>query len=139
MIKASAIYWGVIVILGLIDAIRIKKAKGVVPNIKHWVGDLLAGIGAVITIGFTSPQGHTFMFSFWWAFFVAAGFVFMRLAFCDISLNLWRRMKIDYQSPTTSSYVDQHTGKLSFWQKRALGVAGWGLLLFIHYLIFKHG
>jgi hypothetical protein len=137
MIKASAIYVVITCLLALFDAYRIKKAKGIVENINHKVSSGLGFIGMVIAVGPFWPKTAPVLLALLYAAIACLACAFIRLAIFDPCLNLERRMKIDYESSTTSSYVDQHTGKLSFWQKRAIGVAGWGLLLFIHYAIFK--
>lgn len=136
MIKASLLYSAITVLLALIDAIRIKKAKGIVENINHKVSSTLAGIAMVIVnVCFIHGAlcGDYFLK---WVLFIFA-FTSIRLALYDPLLNLMRRMKIDYESPTTSSYVDQHTNKLTFWDKRIFAFGAWAALVYIHYLIFK--
>lgn len=138
MIKASLLYAAITMLLALIDAIRIKRAKGIVANINHETSVLLAIWSAAIPLSIVFWNYHT-----WTALLVVklAMFVFafiaLRLLFYDGFLNIFRRMKIDYESPTTSSYVDQHTNKLTFWDKRILALAAWFALASIHWLIFK--
>lgn len=136
MIKASLIYAAITVLLALIDAIRIKRAKGIVENINHFWSSLFAALGIVIVaamdIGKYSIKDYFIFNLFLWP---ACGCI--RWVVFDIALNLFRRFKIDYTSPTTNSQIDRIFNKESFWAKRVLGLAAWMGLVFIHYLIFK--
>jgi hypothetical protein len=146
MIRVSLIYAATTILLALIDAIRIKAMKGKVENINHNVSSVLGGICA-------------FVVAFWWAIdvrlpfnlqtvgialFVGASFFVVRLVFYDVSLNFFRiitktnpTMRLDYESATTSSYVDNHSHPIGFWEKRALALAAWFILCILSRLIFK--
>lgn len=146
MIVLSIIYAIVTSLLALVDAIRVKIAMGKVPNISHKVSYKLAGIlgGSVIGWWWVS-LGLSFT---WWSVLavalVSVGFVGIRLALYDLLLNVFRLLtgtnptgRIDYESPTTSSYVDNHSRPTGFWMKRVLGVAGWAAMFLLYKLIFK--
>lgn len=138
MIKASLIYTVVTILLALVDAIRIKKAKGVVGNINHELSFFLAAFGGsfLMCVMFWGKGEFSFK-RFVEVVLLLASFGFIRLVIYDIFLNLFRRLKINYQSSTTNSYVDNHTTLITFWEKRAIGLAGWVGVGIVHYLIFK--
>lgn len=149
MITPSLIYAGVTVLLALVDAIRIKIKWGSEDNISHNVSDALAWGGAVIVFGvylvFTK-EGVTLSL---WEYVLsgminALQFIAVRLAVYDPFLNLFRiltktnpTMRLDYESATTSSYVDNHSHPIGFWRKRALALAAWFILCILSRLIFK--
>jgi hypothetical protein len=138
MLKASLIYTGITILLALIDAIRIRKAKGIVDNINHKVSAGLACFMATVTVIVWMPK---WVVGIWlalgWGFYMGIALALVRVIIFDPSLNIARRMKINYESPTTSSYIDNHSRPIGFWEKRTIGLAGWGILLFVHYAIFK--
>lgn len=148
MITPSLIYAGITILLALVEAIRFKVRWGKVANINHKVSEWLAIAGAVPVLWFWIANVDESISSVWWKFFVAAdliGFAFIaiRLAIYDPLLNFLRiltktnpTMRLDYVSTETSSYEDQHSEKLGFWQKRALGVTAWAVLFVIYSKIF---
>lgn len=110
------------IVCALIDWYRIKSVHGEVENIsKSWtvfLGGLICFIG--YGIFHKDPQ-----------FFI--DFIIQLLLFCllfasirgslyDISLNVFRKRKIDYESTKTNSKFDkkEQKWKLSFWQQRAI-------------------
>jgi hypothetical protein len=144
MITASLIYIGVTFLLALVDAIRIKVKWGKVPNIDHKLSSelalILSGPVASVCILNTEPFGWTWLLRF---DIIFAGLIAVRFAFYDLFINFLRiltktnpTMRLDYVSTKTSSYEDQHSEKISFWQKRAIGVAGWVVIMFVYYKIF---
>jgi len=145
MIDSSIIYAIVTILLALTDAIRVKIAMGKVPNINHKVSWKLGiGAGASVLIWweiFVLPGN-------WWSLLAAAiaalGFVGIRFALYDLCLNGFRILmgtnptgRIDYVSPTTSSYLDEHSEKVPFWAKRIIGGMVWLLMFLAYKLIFK--
>lgn len=146
MIKASLIYAAVTILLAFVDSVRIKRAKGIVENIDHgWSVAFAIWSGTLVIMLFIEPY-HLVNYEFLaeWdinklmqGIFAIPMFIFIRMCFFDISLNLWRRFKIDYESLTTSSYVDQHTNKLTFWDKRFIAMGAWFVCWLLYYLIFE--
>lgn len=145
MITPSLIYAGVTVLLGLVDAIRIKAIWGKSRNIDHGASTAL-GIMTALTVCFITMWGN--ISNFWWALLwfvlLSAMFVVIRLAIFDPFLNLFRiltktnpTMRLDYESATTNSYVDNHSHPIGFWGKRALALAAWFILCILSRLIFK--
>lgn len=145
MILASLIYVGVTFILALVDAIRIRIKYGKVPNIDHRVSSALA-------LFFAGPLTSACIlnieaFGLVWFFrfiIIFVALLAIRFAFYDIMINFIRiltktnpTMRLDYVSIKTSSYEDQHSEKLSFWQKRGLAVVGYAVVLFVYYKIFS--
>lgn len=144
MIQASLIYIGVTFLLALVDAIRIQVKYGKVPNIDHRVSDalalLLVGPLTLVCIMNTEAFGWLWVLRFIMIFIVL---VAIRFAFYDPMINFLRiltktnpTMRLDYVSTKTNSYEDQHSEKLSFWQKRGLAVLGYAMVLFVYYKIF---
>jgi hypothetical protein len=137
MIRASLIYMGVTFLLALVDAIRINIArrKGQ-SNIAHKVSTELAAIFGVV-VAATGIWGDK-KFGLDWIYrllIVQVALVFIRLIFYDPLLNVLRRLPLDYESGTTSSWIDRHV-HFSFWQKRAIGVAAWVIIVLVYYKIF---
>jgi len=141
----SIIYTIITILLALTDAIRVKIAMGEVPNISHkvsWKLGIATGAGVLIWWEIFVLPGN------WWSLLAAAitalGFVGIRFALYDPCLNIFRLWtgtnptgRIDYVSTTTSSYVDQHSEKLPFWAKRAMGAVGWLVMFLLYKVIFK--
>lgn len=148
MIKASLIYAAFTILLAIIDAIRIKVKWNKVANINHKVSTDLALYAGAITLAIWVVLNCK-IGEWHWAYLAAfalvgLGCVCIRLMFYDICLNIFRiitktnpTLRLDYQSPTTSSYIDQHTEKIDFWEKRILAVEAWLILFFIYHAIFK--
>jgi hypothetical protein len=142
MVRASLIYAVVTILLALVDAIREKVKWGKVANISHKISWQLAAVTGIIVSAFfvwhnplplTLAKQGVIMISF----------IAIRLVLFDPAQNLFRiflktnpTMRLDYVSVKTSSYEDQHTEKLSFWQKRAIGVVGWVIVLLVYNKIF---
>jgi hypothetical protein len=113
------------------------------PNIDHKLSRELAGIsiGIVAAIGVINAE----KFGIHWLYrylVVCVGLLAIRFAFYDVCINFLRivtktnpTMRLDYSSITTSSWVDQHID-LFFWQKRAIGVVGWVMVLLVYNIIF---
>lgn len=146
MIIPSLLYTVITILLALVDAIRVKIAIGKVPNISHKVSYRLAGILGGSVIGW---WWYSLGLSFTWCTILAValvsvGFVGIRLALYDPVLNAFRLLmginptgRIDYESPTTSSYVDNHSRPMPFWMKRFMGATGWLLMFLLYKVIFK--
>ena len=103
------------VIAAHIDSIRIKKSKKA--NINHFYS---------VVIGFAFFLITGFLFNVKWGLF-ALICVGIRGVFYDPILNLFRGLKIDYTSKTTTSLTDKFL--TDFWTERV--VYGVGLILFI--------
>lgn len=144
MKQASLIYIGVTFLLALVDAIRIRVKYGKVANIDHGFS---AGLSLVLTgplvsicILNTDAFGWVWILRF---FIIFVGLIGIRVAFYDICINFLRiitktnpTMRLDYVSTKTSSYEDQRSEKISFWEKRAIGVAGWVIVFLVYNKIF---
>lgn len=144
MIQPCIIYAVVTIFLSWVDAMRIKYVYGKQPNINHTVSTQLAiwsGFGVyawwVIKIPLT-----------WWLaiaiILMVASFIGIRLVLFDIFLNLFRIWtgtnptgRVDYESATTSSYIDNQSRPMPFWLKRAMGVAGFAVMFLLYKVIFK--
>lgn len=144
MIAPSLIYAVATILLAFVDAVRIKVKWGKAGNIDHEASAAL-GIMTAFTVCFITMWGH--ISNFWWALLwfvlLSAMFVVIRLAIFDPFLNLFRiltktnpTMRLDYESATTSSYVDNHSHPIGFWRKRALALAAWFVLSIIYHFIF---
>lgn len=145
MIQASWVYACVTIILALIDAIRIKANWGKVDNIDHVESWMLAFFsGGAVCFYYVGHQHLEFLgFILLSGLLTVIAFIAIRLAVYDPVLNFLRillkinpTMRLDYVSTETSSYEDQHSEKIGFWQKRALAVAAWGGIAFVYYKIF---
>lgn len=145
MLLASIIYVGVTLLLSLIDSIRIKVSYGKVGNIDHNMSTSLAVLTGGLTLMFTPhPEFGLNFITLLGIILILFGFIGIRIGLYDPILNLFRilmktnpTMRLDYESPTTSSYVDNHSRPIGFWQKRVLSIGVWGACWFIYYSIFK--
>lgn len=126
MIKASLIYTAVTILLALVDAYRIKKAKGVVENINHEVSASYAIYGGAITLviwtvlSYKPGEWH-------WNYLIkvlilSISFIGIRLAIYSIFLNLIRRLPINYVSIQTNNKSDIWLRNIPFWGQRFLGI-----------------
>lgn len=139
MIEPSILYAITTIMLALVDALRIKSLWGQVDNINHrysWFFALLTA--AILTIYYSIPWVSFIYFAL-----LFAAFISIRVVVFDIVLNLLRILmktnptgKIDYVSEKSDSETEQRSNRLSFWQRRALGAAAYGVCLFIHYKLF---
>lgn len=150
MLQASVIYAAVTILLAYVDAIRIKVNWDKVKNIDHtisWELGLIAG-AAVMLYCVLILRIHADVLMQWkgLAVFIlyVVSFISIRVAVFDLALNVFRllfkinpTLRLDYVSTKTSSYEDQHSEKIGFWQKRALAVAAWFILYIVYRLIFK--
>lgn len=147
MILSSIIYVGVTLLLSLIDSIRIKVHYGKVGNINHNISSILAICTETFTIIWWVYKEGYFL-SFWLALLAISlicwGLIAVRVVLYDPFLNLFRiffkinpTMRLDYVSVKTSSYEDQHSEKIGFWQKRIISAGAWIVLLYAYHLIFK--
>lgn len=144
MIWASVIYALVTVVLAGVDALRIHFA-GLLneENIDHKVSTRLAVTSAAITtVCVLLFIDHFCEFKGWkgdvvWTLLMAAVYTATRLVFYDPSLNLFRGLRIDYVSPTSSSKIEQDLARIPFWHRRAIGVVLWLLAFLVYKLIFK--
>jgi hypothetical protein len=146
MLIPCIIYAAVTLLLALTDTIRVKIAQGKIPNINHAVSYKLAWIlGGLVIVWWWVHIRLSFN---WWTVLaialVSIAFVGIRVALYDLLLNLFRIWtgtnptgKIDYVSTETSSYEDQHSEKVGFWAKRAMGVAGFVVMFLLYKVIFK--
>jgi hypothetical protein len=138
MVIPSLIYFVVTILLAFVDYLRIKAEKGKEENINHGVSVALAMFLGMFTLAFanmkviTSAKIGFILFGL-----ISISFVAVRLLVYDVALNLMRHLPIDYVSTATSSYEDQHSEKVKFWQKRLIGAVGWGMVLITYHAIFK--
>lgn len=136
------------ILLAWIDAMRIKAKYGYQQNIDHkpsWIAAITIGLGITVywcmencTPGEWRPI-YLVVFIMQWS-----SFAFIRLALYDILLNIFRLWtgtnptgRIDYVSTKTNSYEDQHSEKVGFWIKRAMGMAGFTLMFLLYKVIFR--
>lgn len=148
MIRVSLIYVGITIFLAFVDAVRIKVKWGKQENINH-ITSILLGLGGILpAILIASYRTYiitgklTYEEYFIFCIFSIVASMCIRLAVFDLFLNLWRigfkinpTMRLDYESKTTSSWIDQHL-RLSFGQKRGLAVVGYAAVLFVYYKIY---
>lgn len=117
MMSGLYIACGLVLLAAIIDALRIRLRWGHIGNINHAIS-WIAGAGLAAGQWFVQhPQWQ------WWLFILLCGAC--RLLLYDPVLNLLRRERIDYVSPTTSSAKDGLAGRLhfSFWTQRAIGAS----------------
>lgn len=147
MITPSIIYVAVTILLAYVDAIRIKVNWDKVKNIDHKISINLALYTGSATLCLWTvlncKQGEWDWMYFISFAFISLAMVAIRLTLFDLLLNLFRifmkinpTMRLDYVSTKTSSYEDQHSEKIGFWQKRALAIAAWFILYIVYRLIF---
>jgi len=138
MIFPSVIYAVITVLLALIDALRIKYAQGKQENINHEVSVALAVFAGMAAFGFSRMDliGGGWV-GLWQMIPIFLGFIAIRFLLYDPFLNAFRHLPIDYESSTTSSYVDNHSRPIPFWEKRLFAAVGWGVVLITYHLIFK--
>jgi hypothetical protein len=146
MITPSLIYTIATILLALTDAIRIKIRWGKTGNINHKVSVRLAAFAGGCTLGWWIVESGIYWN--WWSVLactlVGISFIAIRVVLYDPMLNFSRiimktnpTMRIDYESPTTSSYIDNHSQPMPFWLKRIMGVAGWVVIWLLYKVIFK--
>jgi hypothetical protein len=146
MLLPSTIYALATILLSFIEAVRFKIKWGKVDNINHAVSRGLAIItGSIVGAGWL---WYNHIRLSWWALLsillISVAFIGIRLALYDPLLNLFRlwtgtnpTRKIDYVSSATNDYEDQHSEKLPFWAKRAMGAVGWLVMFLLYKVIFK--
>lgn len=144
MIRASLIYIAVTILLALVDAIRIRIKYGKQANIDHELSSILAILiaGPLASICILQTE----LFGWIWLLryaIIFLGLMSVRFATYDIFINFFRiltktnpSMRLDYVSDKTSSYEDQHSEKIGFWQKRGIGIAAWFIIWIIYCKIF---
>lgn len=98
----------------IIDALRIRFNWGKQANVDHSVSGLIALIIAV----FCALIPSRIMISVLSVADFGLGYAAARLLFYSIFLNLLRREKWNYVSPTTTSWTDKN---IPFWWQRAIG------------------
>lgn len=125
------IYIFVTIILAYIDKLRIDdemKKKYPKKNISHRLSDILAILGAIPLYIFIQPN-----FKILYGLVFILGCIGVRELFYDPMLNIFRKLRIDYGSPTSTSTVDIQERKwgLTFWEERLLG----GIILVLSFVI----
>lgn len=142
MIRASLIYIAVTLLLVIVEIIRIRIArKKGQANIDHAISTKLAFIGMLFPMliegynPFLILHSISFGKYFILCFLIMISCLCVREIFWDGLLNIGRRLPINYESSTTNSWIDQHI-KLSFWQKRAIGIVAWAVIAIVYYKIF---
>lgn len=146
MTHPCIIYAIVTILLSWTDSMRIKYERGKVANINHAVSSgLAAGTGIAVVVWWV---WYNHIPITWWlllaVLLIGLAFIGLRVALYDPLLNLFRLWtgtnptgRIDYESPTTSSYIDNHSRSMPFWLKRVMGVAGFAVMFLLYKVIFK--
>lgn len=114
------------IILAAVDAFRIWMAKGTEANINHKLSSFFAILLAVPAFVLSEPIHFAiekFLLSLG---LFSLGYVSIRILIYAPTLNLLRGKHFDYESATTSSWVDS---KFHFWQQRVIGLVG--VIIFI--------
>lgn len=123
-------------VCALFDALRIKAVKGEVVNINKKYTVLFGAficLSGVLT--FCISPYTSFVDLIMKVLVFVLLFTSVRGVLYDAFLNLLRKKKIDYESKTTNSKVDQREINigLSFWEQRSV----YSIASLFFYLIFK--
>jgi|GEM_PF-6042978 len=107
-------YYAIItIILSAVDAWRIKRAWGRVGNINHWLSYALAAAGIAGLYLIVRPIG-------WHIATFILGCIAIRGCLYDGFLNIFRREKLPYISPSSNALNESRLNKISFWTRRAI-------------------
>jgi hypothetical protein len=138
MIIPSAIYAIITIFLAFVDYLRIKHAQGKEQNINHGVSGILDITAmAGVSIWYLDHPYADFWQLVAKAFILALGYCAIRLLVYDLTLALMRGLPYNYESATTSSYIDNHSRPIPWWDKRIIAAVIWIVLLIAYHLIFK--